>query len=75
MKSDTSICQLQEAPKLTFSLSPHNTMTYSTANAETWMIIDTFSTIEEAQEAIASYEAQDKEEGTYEPDWYEIIID
>ena len=50
-------------------------MTYSTANAETWMIIDTFSTIEEAQEAIASYEAQDKEEGTYEPDWYEIIID
>lgn len=39
------------------------------------MIIDTFSTIEEAQEAIASYEAIDKEEGTYEPDRYEIIID
>lgn len=47
---------------------------YSTANAETGTIIDTFSTMEEAQEAIASYEAQDKEDGTYEEDWYEIII-
>lgn len=35
-------------------------------------VIDTFATIEEAQEALVIKETEDKENGMYTPDYYEV---
>lgn len=35
--------------------------------------IDVFNTFEEAKKQLAEYEATDKEDGTYEEDFYEIV--
>lgn len=35
-------------------------------------IIDSFSTLDEAKRELAKYEHQDKKEGSYEADFYEI---
>ena len=37
-------------------------------------IIDKFGTLKEAQDTMEEYEAEDKAEGTYTPDFYEIYI-
>lgn len=44
-----------------------------TACRETGDFIDKFDTIEEAKEAIKQYEEQDKEEGTFSDDFYDIV--
>lgn len=46
---------------------------YVIRDREAGNIIDRFSTYEEAQQALNQYEQEDKEEGTYTPDFYEII--
>jgi hypothetical protein len=35
--------------------------------------IDEFNTIEEAQQELEKYENEDKQEGTFSPDFYEIV--
>lgn len=35
-------------------------------------IIEEVATVEEGKKVIATYEAKDKEDGIYEPDFYEI---
>lgn len=47
-------------------------MRFYTANRETGTFIDEFDTYEEAKKAIEEYEAQDKTDGIYEADFYEI---
>lgn len=37
-------------------------------------IIEEVSSLEEGYALIEQYEAQDREEGTYEPDFYELAI-
>lgn len=37
-------------------------------------IIDRFATMREAQNALEDYEAADKKDGTYTPDFYEIVV-
>ena len=44
-----------------------------TADREAGNKIEVFSTIEEAIQAIAEYEEADKKDGTYTPDFYDII--
>lgn len=44
-----------------------------TADREAGNKIEAFSTIEEALKAIAAYEAEDKKDGTYTPDFYDIV--
>jgi hypothetical protein len=46
---------------------------YYTAARETGDIIDEFDTYEEAEEAIREYEEEDKEDGTYEDNFYDIV--
>ncbi len=46
---------------------------YYTADRETGTIIDEFKTIALALEAIDDYEEQDREDGTYEPNFYDIV--
>lgn len=45
---------------------------FYTANRETGTFIDEFETLEEAKKAIEEYEAQDKKDGVYEADFYEV---
>ncbi len=45
---------------------------YATCDRETGTIIDYFDTLAAAQRAIDKYEAQDKEEGTFTPNFYDI---
>ena len=45
---------------------------YATCDRETGTIIDYFDTFSAAQKAIDKYEAQDEEDGTYTPNFYEI---
>ena len=45
---------------------------YATRDRETGTIIDYFESLENARFAIERYEEKDKEDGTYEPDFYEI---
>lgn len=52
----------------------HNTKIY-TADRETGTFIDECESIEEAQNKIAEYEESDKADGTYEPDFYDIVDD
>ncbi len=47
--------------------------TYTIQDREAGNVIDTFNTLIEAQEALSEYEERDQEEGTYTPDFYEII--
>lgn len=44
-----------------------------TANKETGTIIDEFKSIDEAKKAIENYEETDKEDGTYEPNFYDVV--
>lgn len=46
---------------------------FYTANKETGMFIDKFETVTEALNAIRQYETDDKAEGLYEPDWYDVV--
>ena len=46
---------------------------YKIQDREAGNLIDTFSTIESAKKALAEYEAGDKEDGTYQDDFYEIV--
>jgi len=48
-------------------------MTYKIQNKETGDIIDTLVTLHEAKKALENYENQDKKDGNYEPDFYEIV--
>lgn len=47
-------------------------MRFYTANRETGTFIDEFDTYEEAKKAIEEYEEQDKTDGIYEADFYEV---
>ena len=47
-------------------------MRYVTRDREAGNVIDEFNSREEAEAAIAKYEAEDREQGIYEPDFYEI---
>ena len=40
---------------------------------ETGTGIDIFDTLEEAERALKEYESDDKKEGVYTPDFYEIV--
>lgn len=47
-------------------------MKFYTANREVGTFIDEFDTYEEARKAIEEYETQDKKDGIYEADFYEV---
>lgn len=47
-------------------------MKYWTRDREAGNKIECFETLEEAQNAIKAYEEQDKNDGTFEDDFYEI---
>lgn len=47
-------------------------MKYWTRDREAGNKIECFETLEEAQNAIKAYEEQDKNDGTFEIDFYEI---
>jgi hypothetical protein len=44
-----------------------------TADRETGSFIDEFATIEEAKKAIEKYEELDKQDSTYEGDFYDVV--
>lgn len=44
-----------------------------TANRETGVFIEEFATVEGAKRAIAGYESDDKKEGIYEPNFYDVV--
>lgn len=46
--------------------------TFETRDYETGTCIDEFATLEEARKAIEAYEQEDKENGCYEENFYEI---
>lgn len=46
---------------------------YWTAERETGEFIDGFNSIDEAAEEISRYEEDDRKEGTYTPDFYDIV--
>lgn len=48
-------------------------MKYYTADKEAGNKIEMFNSIEEAEKAIISYEEEDRREGTYTPNFYDII--
>lgn len=52
---------------------PH--MLYTIRDREAGNVIDTFISREDAEGALAQFEADDKAEGTYEPNFYEITED
>ncbi len=47
-------------------------MRYQTQDSEAGNPIDNFSTLKEARRALAEYEATDKADNSYTPDFYEI---
>lgn len=47
-------------------------MRYWTRDREAGNRIESFTTLEEARKAIKAYEEQDKNDGTYTADFYEI---
>ena len=49
-----------------------NTTIYLTRDTGTGMKIDEFATLAEAQDALRAYVDEDKAEGTYTVDFYEI---
>lgn len=48
---------------------------FYTADQETYTIIDEFSTVEEAVKAIKQYEEDDKQDGSYSENFYDVIDD
>lgn len=48
---------------------------YIIRDREAGNYIDSFATEIEAQEALRNYEEQDKKDGIYEPDFYEIYYE
>ena len=48
--------------------------TYTIQDKECGNPIDDFNSLEEAQDALKDYEQQDKEDGIYTPNFYEIIL-
>lgn len=48
-------------------------MKYYTADREAGNKIEAFDSIEEALKAIAAYEAEDMKDGTYTPDFYDVV--
>ena len=48
-------------------------MKYIIQNREAGIEIDSFDTLAEAKKALAAYEQIDKNNGTYEENFYEII--
>lgn len=46
---------------------------YYTADRETGTFIDEFDTYAEAEKAIEQYEKDDKKNGVFEPDFYDIV--
>ncbi len=48
-------------------------MRYFTVCRETWDFIDEFDTYEDCKNAILEYEAYDKDDDSYEPDFYDIV--
>lgn len=48
-------------------------MAYLIQDREAGNVIATFVTLAEAEATLAEYEAQDKLEGVYEPNFYEIV--
>ena len=48
-------------------------MKYYTADKETGTFIEAFDTYAEALDAIDEYEAQDKADGNYEEDFYDVV--
>ena len=46
--------------------------TYKIQNKETGTVIESGLTLEDAKKTLDAFEAQDKEDGIYEPDFYEI---
>lgn len=44
-----------------------------TADKETGSFIERFSSIEDAREAIKGYEEEDKKDGVYAPDFYDVV--
>lgn len=44
-----------------------------TADREAGNKIEEFSSIEEAQKTIIAYEEEDKKDGTYTPDFYDVV--
>lgn len=48
-------------------------MKYIIRDREAGNVIDKFATQEEAELALQEYEEEDKRDGTYEPDFYEIV--
>ena len=47
---------------------------YIIQDSETGTFIDQFDTYQEAQKELERYEKEDKQEGTYTPDFYEIVV-
>lgn len=48
-------------------------MKYIIQDREAGNFIDEFETLEEAEETVMDYERQDRYQGCYEPDFYEIV--
>ena len=46
---------------------------YIIQDSETGTFIDQFSTYQEAQKELERYENEDTQEGTFTPDFYEIV--
>lgn len=46
---------------------------YIIQDSETGTFIDQFNTYQEAQQELERYENEDKQEGTFTPDFYEIV--
>ena len=44
-----------------------------TADRETGTFIEEFATVEEARKAIKAYEDEDKAEGIFEEDFYDVV--
>ena len=47
-------------------------MKYTVRDREAGNVLDRFNTLEEAREALKSYEEEDKDGGIYKDDFYEI---
>lgn len=50
-------------------------MKFYTADREAGNRIEAFNTLEEAMQAIVAYEEEDKQDGTFTPDFYEVQWD
>jgi hypothetical protein len=48
---------------------------FITQERETGTVIDEFKTYSKAYEAMKRYEEEDRKEGNYSPDFYEILVE